>query len=568
MLGRFKRVIWSVVTAALFVSSAASAVMQPSTGGTTIPTIDANHSPQCVRVDANTPADKNVQSCLDLAEGKSDINAVTDALVAPETFQPTCQLTFTPIVKGGSIYDVFGWYNVKPDPTNPGKFLKPTQAELYGMFVASDFRDSTYFAGQKVVLDLGVEAAAGRYLGGQIAFFLVSTSDVLSIDPVTHAVIGTIRFQFHTQHDLNAGSMPGKTYYNVLTWESVAKKNTFYFGWEDLPIDQGSDNDFDDMLFSVSGVQCGGGGQPCNTGLMGVCAAGVLQCKKSVITCVQTLASTPEICNALDDDCNGMVDDGDGLCKANQICSAGVCVPKCGTGEFKCPQGAMCNSAGVCIDPACKDVPCPEGKVCQAGQCVDSCTGITCPHGLACRNGGCVDPCVGIECDDGFACVGGVCTSCECSACADGQMCGDAPGVTGVKLCLDAGCEAQTCKDHTHCALGQCVDDCDGAACPTGQVCAAGACVADGSPMPGTGGEGTGGTGGLVLTGGTTTTTIGADGPGATSSGANRAGDPVVTNQKSCNCTVPGGKTSGGGALLLLALFGLSRRRRDRARAA
>src|SRR5262249_13887705 len=151
------------------------------------------------------------------------------------------------------------------------------------------------------------------------------------IDPTTHAVIGNIRFQFHTQHELNDGSTPAQTYYNVLTWESVAKKNTFYFGWEDLPINGGSDNDFDDMLFSVEGVQCGGGGQACDTGMMGVCAAGVMQCKKGVITCVQTLQSTKETCNALDDDCNGMVDDGDGLCKEGEICSAGVCVPKCGT---------------------------------------------------------------------------------------------------------------------------------------------------------------------------------------------------------------------------------------------
>jgi MYXO-CTERM domain-containing protein len=567
MLGRFKSVFWGSVAAALFLPSAASAVTQPSTGGVTIPTIVASQT-TCKRVAGGAPVDKNVEACLDQEEGNpANIDAQKDALVAPETFQPTCQLTFTPIVKGGSIYDVFGWYNVKPDPVTPGKFLKPTQAELYGMFVTNDFKDSTQLTGQSVVLDLGVEAAAGRYKGGQIAFFLVSTSDVLSIDPVTHAVIGTIRFQFHTQHDLNAGSVPGKTYYNVLTWESIAKKNTFYFGWEDLPTDQGGDNDFDDFLFSVSGVQCGGGGQPCDTGMMGVCAAGVLQCKKGVIACVQTLDSMPETCNALDDDCDGMVDNGDGLCKEDEICNAGVCVPKCGTGEFRCPAGSVCIASGVCVDPACKDVDCPEGKICQAGECVDSCTGITCPHGLSCRNGGCVDPCIGVECDDGFACVDGICTSCECSACMDGQECHDSTSSVGVKLCMDTGCEAQTCKDHTHCALGNCVDDCDGAACPVGQICAQGACIADGSFIPGTGGtDGTGGGGIVIIHGGTTST--GATGSGADSSGANRSGTPVTTDQKSCNCTVPGGKTSGGGALLLLALFGISRRRRGSARAA
>ncbi|HXK18725.1 MAG TPA: DUF4114 domain-containing protein, partial [Polyangiaceae bacterium] len=471
----------------------------------------------------------------------------------------------------GSISDVFGWYNVKADPLNPGTFIKPLQTELYGMFYATGFKTGADFAAvPPIVLDLGVEAAAGRYTGGQIGFFLVSTDGGIAIDPTTHAVTGDAKFQFFTQHALNIGSTAAQTFYNVLTWESVAKKNTFYFGWEDLPPNSAIDNDFDDFLFSVSGVQCGGGGQPCDTGLLGVCAAGVLQCKKGVIACVQTLDSMPEKCNALDDDCNGTVDDGDGLCMEGEICSSGVCVPKCKTGEFRCPVGTMCAASGFCLDPACKDVTCPEGKVCQGGACVDSCTGITCPHGLACRNGGCIDPCVGIECDDGFACVQGVCTSCECSACADGQTCNAAPSLVGVKLCLDTGCEAQTCKDHTHCALGQCVDDCDGATCPARQVCAQGACIADGTSPPGAGGEGTGGGPMKIDPGGSSGTGSGAGttGSGAKGSGTSDFGAPVTTDQKSCNCTVPGGKTSGGGALLLLALFGLSRRRRSSGRAA
>jgi MYXO-CTERM domain-containing protein len=550
MLGRSKRALWAFVTAALSFSSVASAVTQPSTGGTTIPVVNAGVA---------TCTDKNVEICLDQAEGTpTNIDAVKDALIAPETFQPTCQLTFTPIVKGGSIYDVFGWYNVKKDAT--GAYMKPTQAELYGMFVTNDFKTSAQLAGQKVVLDLGVEAAAGRYLGGEIGFFLVSTSDVLSIDPTTHAVIGTIRFQFHTQHALNVGSMPGKTYYNVLTWESVANKNTFYFGWEDLPADQGGDNDFDDFLFSVSGVQCGGGGQPCDTGMQGVCAAGVLQCKKSVITCVQTLDAMPEMCNALDDDCDGTVDNGDGLCPEGDVCSRGACVPKCGTGEFRCKEGATCTAEGLCVDPLCKNVECPEGKVCSAGDCVDACTDIACPHGRTCRNGGCVDPCVGIQCDDGFACVLGICTSCECSACTDGTSCQPSVVNADVKLCVETGCETKSCNAGTHCEAGDCVDNCKDAVCPEGQMCANGECIGDPKATGGSGGGSgviTGGTGIVIITGGTSNSS--GSGTGAKNGGN---GTPVTTNQKSCNCTVPGGSSGNAGALLLLALAGLARRRR------
>lgn len=552
MSGWSKHASWAFFALGLSVTSVASAVTQPN--GTVIPVLQAG---------ITTCADKNVEVCLDQAEGDPAlIDAQKDALIAPETFQPTCQLTFKPIVKGGSISDVFGWYNVREDPTTPGKFLKPTQAQLYGMFAASGFQDGAALAAvPPVVLDLSVEAAAGRYTGGAIGFFLASTGGQLTINPTTHALTGNPEYLFFTQHELNAGSSGNMTFYNVLTWESVAQKNTFYFGWEDLPPNSAIDNDFDDFLFSVSGVQCGGGGQPCKTGMMGVCEEGVLQCKKGVIACVQTLQPSAEVCNALDDDCNGQVDEGDGICPGSQVCSAGVCVPKCGSNEFKCPGGRVCNGLGLCVETACKDVTCDAGKVCQAGECVDSCSGIVCPHGRTCRNGGCVDPCVGIECDEGFACVLGVCTSCECSACTDGTVCAANSETAGAKICVDTGCEGKTCGANTHCVAGECQDNCTDVTCPAGQLCQAGECVADpnGNPAGGGGTDGLGG--GLPVDPGIDP--LG----GSSSSSAGTSGTvrgPVTTDQKGCNCSTPGsGPKSGAAALALLGLaFGLARRRR------
>src|SRR6187551_1589108 len=150
MLG-LKHVFWGFLATILTLSPAASAlILQPTPGGMPVPVIDAG---------VNSCTDKNVEVCIDQSEGDPTlIDAKADALVAPETFQPTCQLTFTPIVKGGAIADVFGWYNVKQDPTDPTKFIKPTQAELYGMFYATGFQTSAQLAGKSVVLDLGVEA--------------------------------------------------------------------------------------------------------------------------------------------------------------------------------------------------------------------------------------------------------------------------------------------------------------------------------------------------------------------------------------------------------------------------
>lgn len=551
MSGWSKRACWAFVAASLSVSSVVGAVTQPN--GTVIPTLNAGVA---------VCKDNNVEVCLDEQEGDPAlIDAQADALVAPETFQPTCQLTFTPIVKGGSISDVFGWYNVREDPSTPGKYLRPPQAELYGMFASTGFQDGAMLAAvPPVVLDLAEEAAAGRYKGGEIGFFLVSAEGQLTINPVTHAVTGNIQYQFFTQHSLNAGSNPTMPFYNVLTWESVAKKNTFYFGWEDLPPGSPIDNDFDDFLFSVSGVQCGGGGQPCKTEMLGVCEDGVMQCKKGVIACVQTLQPTTEVCNALDDNCDGSVDEGEGLCGTREVCSAGVCVPKCGSNEFKCPPGRVCGPGSVCVETACQNVTCEAGKVCQGGECVDSCTGVACPHGQACRNGGCVDPCVGIECDEGFACILGVCTSCECSACGEGTVCAATPETSGAKVCVDSGCENKTCTAGTHCAAGECVDNCADVVCPEGQLCSMGACVADPAQSGGgTDGLGTGGTGIILDPGGLGGSA--ASGNGASGANGNK---PVSTAQESCNCSVPGGSGARGAlSLVLLALgVGLSRRRR------
>jgi len=245
----------------LVLASSAQAVTQPS--GTTVPVLDTG---------VTTCADRNVQMCLNDSEGgPAVIDAQADALTAPETFEPTCQLTFTPIVKGGYNNAGFGWYNVKPDPANAGKFLKPLQTELYGMlFLNTHQQTGAQVAGQSATLDLAIERAAGRYTGGKIGFFLASGP--YTFNAATHAFVGTINELFFTQHELNPGSAAAKPYIQVLTWQSVKQPQSFYFGWEDQTASLSSDNDFDDLVFLVGGIQCSGSGDACDTGKAGVCA--------------------------------------------------------------------------------------------------------------------------------------------------------------------------------------------------------------------------------------------------------------------------------------------------------
>ncbi|HEV8245522.1 MAG TPA: DUF4114 domain-containing protein [Polyangiaceae bacterium] len=528
----------------LWLGSNAYAVQQPN--GVTIPVLLGT---------VTTCANHNFEVCLDQSEGDPTlIDAQADALVAPETFKPTCTLTFTPITKGGNSPVAFGWYNVKPDPANSGAFLTPLQTELFAMInLPSGEQTGAQLAGTVMTLDLNQELAAGRYTGAEIGFFLASGKN-LTLNTDTHALTGRIDRAYYTQHSLNPDSTPGAIYYQVLTWQSIAFQNAFYFGWEDLPASSG-DNDFDDLGLLVTGVQCSGGGDPCDTGLDGVCALGTMQCKKGVLTCVQNVQAGPETCDALDDDCNAEVDEGD-LCEADQVCDRGRCVPTCSTGEFRCRDDEVCTDEGLCVEAACAEKECPAGQVCQAGECGDGCSGVSCPYGRVCRNGACVDPCLGIECDAGFSCDLGVCKSCECTACGVGQVC-------AANLCVDEGCETMTCAEATHCALGVCEDNCAGVVCPAGQGCEAGECVSGAS---GPGGEsGAGGGGGIVITGsgGTSngTGTGGGNGGGAATGATASSRDHGSSG--GCACTLSGGRSylAWLGALFVAALVVIRRSR-------
>jgi hypothetical protein len=49
-------------------------------------------------------------------------------------------------------------------------------------------------------------------------------------------------------------------------------------------------------------------GSACDTGLLGVCAAGTISCASGAPACVATTGPTTELCDGLDDDCDGTVD--------------------------------------------------------------------------------------------------------------------------------------------------------------------------------------------------------------------------------------------------------------------
>lgn len=219
-------------------------------------------------------------------------------------------------------------------------------------------------------------------------------------------------------------------------------------------------------------VICPGAGDPCPTGMMGVCGEGRLQCVADRIECRPSISAGAETCDALDNDCDGMVDEGTDLCAALEICSAGTCIGNCFEGG--CPAGYTCEAGGggYCVEDACVGVTCATGERCEGGTCVAPCDGITCPFGEACVAGVCADLCATATCDDCSVCVGGACAPrCQSAGCPAGESC----LVTGD--CVATACADVTCPGGQHCEAGSCVDDCTGAVCPSGESCVGGSCV-------------------------------------------------------------------------------------------
>ena len=425
-------------------------------------------------------------------EGET-IDPLTQAAVTPETFDPACKLDFRVIARGGGQANSFGWYNVT------GK--KPAPADLYEFIGCGDA------VGVQKTLAIRDDP---KYKGGRIAFFEATTQgkkgNCVKFGPGGPDP-ATLGYVFYSEKAYNEDSN-----YHLLILDSGKFKDAFYFGWEDL--NQGNDNDFEDILTRVTGIQCAGGGEICDTGKKGICGVGILQCKSGKLACVPQITGRPETCNGLDDDCNGAVDD-------SPQCS-------CAKGEFACTAGKTCD-AGVCVDPLCQGKVCPKGEVCAAGSCKAPCAGVICPGSLVCRLEECVDACAGLTCDSDQVCDRGVCkTKCQCGVCEAGKVC----AASG--KCTDKGCESMTCNAGAVCKGGACVDACDGAVCPLGASCVAGACQA---LVPGGGGAG----GGLVIGG---VGAAGASGKGGAASG--KGGSAPGKGGAAAGGSKPGGAGKGG----------------------
>lgn len=305
-------------------------------------------------------------------------------------------------------------------------------------------------------------------------------------------------------------------------------------------------------------VLCPDAGEACDTGMVGACGEGVMQCVGAGVVCQPVVPASDETCDAVDNDCDGEVDEGDAICgSATQVCDRGRCVESCFEGG--CPEGQECTADGVCLDAGCEGVECGPGQRCVDGACTDACGGVVCPLGLSCRAGRCLDLCAGISCDP------------SCTACSDGQCiprcdltgggCESGETCTADGVCVPTSCLGVECPDEGQvCVAGRgCVDACEDAVCPNGEVCVAGRCERESTTMNATDDAGIPDSGPSEADAGTHDGFDGGLGDGGL------IGGPRAPSSTQCLCSAPGAGGDGAPWMLLLgglALGWLVRRRR------
>ena len=562
---------------------ASATVTEPD--GTALPQPAFPAEETCCVTGRGFPADADTLAGLFMYRGDT-LNASTDAHQTPGTFSPRCGFTGQIVLKGGDCQNALGWYNATDPATTPAanqiyqlvpaNLMLPPPMGL--MCIENGFcplaTHMTSQVGQHTWTDVTYSADAIRtnthYAGGAIGFALIGNPS------------GKCTQTKYSQAELNVISTQYKVpWVTTLIYQSTVDPSGYYIAFEDQPMpasgwkDGGCDGDFNDFVFYVSGLDCKGGGEECDTMLQGICAGGTTQCANGGMSfvCKQNIQKRPEVCNLLDDDCDGIIDNPDapGLCPTGQVCSRGVCVSPCSPTEFPCGPPTICDSTdGLCKDPACMKANCGSDQICDRGVCVGGCDGVVCPPGQVCRIGNCVDPCEGITCDSGQVCEGGAClAACGCRDCPSGKTC------SNDGTCVDKGCDKLKCTAPMVCVQGKCQDGCAGVQCPAAQVCSNGQCaIPDGGIVipPPDGGVSTTGTGGSTGTGGRTNTggTTGAAGSSATGAGGTGSGGSSTLHEggiTTCSCDTSSGPGASGLALLLAALGVASLRRRARAAA-
>ena len=148
----------------------------------------------------------------------------------------------------------------------------------------------------------------------------------------------------------------------------------------------GTDEDCDGIIDNGNP----GGGNTCNTGMDGVCEFGTTACVAGAPTCTPDVTASTEICDGLDNDCDGADDDGDpgggNWCWTGNL---GVCangVSACQGGNIVCNQSSGATTE-TCdgIDNDCDGVI-DDGDPGGGGSCATGLLGVCAAGTWTCKD--------------------------------------------------------------------------------------------------------------------------------------------------------------------------------------
>jgi hypothetical protein len=209
------------------------------------------------------------------------LDPIADATTMPGTFDPTCGLQISIVLKGGGCANALGWYNATQPPSMPTKIYPIIPADLTGAFpngIGCTDQDFCPMAER----DMNPGQAGQHTWADPLPAFdpRIASDPNWQGGPVGFAVIGNTGQCSQTKYselELNQMSTKyGAPWITVLTYPSMAAHGATYLAFETSPMgaadwkQYGCDGDFNDDVYFVAPTPCAGGGG----GASGVAGAG------------------------------------------------------------------------------------------------------------------------------------------------------------------------------------------------------------------------------------------------------------------------------------------------------